>query len=147
MPGRVRSLEPVGGEFQPQIAIGYPGGGAYLASGFAFIFVLNPFQAANVVNCFFGCLPRCEKPAIVVMAGFFGHFAHKRSCNGATTPYHRNKKSRCRISHSSLRKLPTTALSGGVIGNYRHFLSGAAAGIFPEAIHLHDSRPIGSPEH
>jgi hypothetical protein len=51
-------------------------------------------------------------------------------------PLSSKAKLRCKISTSSLRKLPKTALSGGVSGNYRHILSGVAANIFPEAIRL-----------
>ncbi len=103
-------------------------------------------------------LPRYEKavkkPASVIMAGFFGTLAGKvtatHSCNGATTPYHRKKKLRCKVSNFSLRKLPKTALSGGAVGNCRHILSGVAADIFPEAIRLpvcmYDSPPLVSVE-
>jgi hypothetical protein len=39
--GRGPVLGPVGIEFQATLETVYPGGGAYLSSGFAFIFVLN----------------------------------------------------------------------------------------------------------
>jgi hypothetical protein len=37
----VVSVEPVGGEFQPPLETGYPGGGAYHIMGSFFICVLN----------------------------------------------------------------------------------------------------------
>ena len=40
-------LEPVGIEFQAPVETVYPGGGAYLASGFGFIFVLNTHGPAG----------------------------------------------------------------------------------------------------
>jgi hypothetical protein len=38
---RLTVLEPVGIEFQTPVETVYPGGGAYLTSGFGFIFVLK----------------------------------------------------------------------------------------------------------